>query len=82
MGAFVVQGVRHILFGADHMLFVLGLLLIVIKRSLDAAEDGDRINRRTQQHASDCDPWLCGGACPAVECRDCTECTEYSFSGP
>jgi hypothetical protein len=29
MGAFVVQGIRHILFGADHMLFVLGLLLIV-----------------------------------------------------
>jgi hypothetical protein len=28
-GAYVVQGLRHILFGADHMLFVLGLLLIV-----------------------------------------------------
>ena len=32
MGTFVVQGVRHILFGADHMLFVLGLLLIVKDR--------------------------------------------------
>jgi hydrogenase/urease accessory protein HupE len=28
----VVQGIRHILFGADHMLFVLGLLLIVDDR--------------------------------------------------
>jgi hypothetical protein len=31
-GTYVVQGVRHILFGADHMLFVLGLLLIVNDR--------------------------------------------------
>jgi hydrogenase/urease accessory protein HupE len=29
---YVVQGIRHILFGADHMLFVLGLLLIVANR--------------------------------------------------
>ena len=28
-GTYVVEGVRHILFGADHLLFVLGLLLIV-----------------------------------------------------
>ena len=27
-----MQGIRHILFGADHMLFVLGLLLIVKDR--------------------------------------------------
>jgi hydrogenase/urease accessory protein HupE len=32
MGTFIVQGFRHILFGADHMLFVLGLLLIVKDR--------------------------------------------------
>ena len=32
MGTFVVQGIRHILFGADHLLFVLGLLLIVKDR--------------------------------------------------
>ena len=32
MGTFVLQGIRHILFGADHMLFVLGLLLIVKDR--------------------------------------------------
>jgi hydrogenase/urease accessory protein HupE len=32
VGTFVVQGIRHILFGADHMLFVLGLLLIVKDR--------------------------------------------------
>ena len=32
MGAYIVQGIRHILFGADHMLFVLGLLLIVKDR--------------------------------------------------
>ncbi len=32
VGTYVVQGVRHILFGADHMLFVLGLLLIVTNR--------------------------------------------------
>ena len=32
MGCFIVQGIRHILFGADHMLFVLGLLLIVKDR--------------------------------------------------
>ena len=32
MGTFMVQGIRHILFGADHMLFVLGLLLIVKDR--------------------------------------------------
>jgi hydrogenase/urease accessory protein HupE len=31
-GTYVLQGVRHILFGADHMLFVLGLLLIVTDR--------------------------------------------------
>jgi len=29
MGTYVVEGLRHILFGADHLLFVLGLLLIV-----------------------------------------------------
>jgi hydrogenase/urease accessory protein HupE len=32
MGTYFVQGIRHILFGADHMLFVLGLLLIVKNR--------------------------------------------------
>ncbi len=32
MGSFIIQGIRHILFGADHMLFVLGLLLIVKDR--------------------------------------------------
>ena len=32
VGTYIVQGIRHILFGADHMLFVLGLLLIVIDR--------------------------------------------------
>ena len=31
-GNYVVEGIRHILFGADHMLFVLGLLLIVKDR--------------------------------------------------
>jgi hydrogenase/urease accessory protein HupE len=31
-GTYVLQGIRHILFGADHMLFVLGLLLIVANR--------------------------------------------------
>jgi hydrogenase/urease accessory protein HupE len=31
-GTYVVEGVRHILFGADHLLFVLGLLLIVKDR--------------------------------------------------
>jgi hypothetical protein len=31
-GTYVEQGVRHILFGADHTLFVLGLLLIVRDR--------------------------------------------------
>ena len=29
MGTYMVEGIRHILFGADHLLFVLGLLLIV-----------------------------------------------------
>jgi hydrogenase/urease accessory protein HupE len=32
VGNFIVEGIRHILFGADHMLFVLGLLLIVKNR--------------------------------------------------
>jgi hydrogenase/urease accessory protein HupE len=32
MGNFVLEGIRHILFGADHLLFVLGLLLIVKDR--------------------------------------------------
>src|ERR1700730_7261484 len=32
IGSFIVEGIRHILFGADHMLFVLGLLLIVKDR--------------------------------------------------
>ena len=31
-GTYLVQGIRHILFGADHLLFVLGLLLIVANR--------------------------------------------------
>ena len=31
-GTYIAQGIRHILFGADHMLFVLGLLLIVRDR--------------------------------------------------
>ncbi len=31
-GTYLAQGIRHILFGADHMLFVLGLLLIVTDR--------------------------------------------------
>lgn len=29
LGTYMVEGMRHILFGADHLLFVLGLLLIV-----------------------------------------------------
>jgi hypothetical protein len=29
MGTYIVEGIRHILFGTDHLLFVLGLLLIV-----------------------------------------------------
>ena len=32
VGTYAVQGIRHILFGADHLLFVLGLLLIVKDR--------------------------------------------------
>jgi len=28
-GTYIVEGIRHIVFGADHLLFVLGLLLIV-----------------------------------------------------
>ena len=32
MGTYIVEGIRHILFGADHLLFVLGLLLIVPDR--------------------------------------------------
>lgn len=32
LGTYIVEGVRHILFGADHLLFVLGLLLIVKDR--------------------------------------------------
>jgi HupE / UreJ protein len=32
IGTYMVQGIRHIVFGADHMLFVLGLLLIVQNR--------------------------------------------------
>ena len=32
VATYIVQGIRHILFGADHMLFVLGLLLIVRDR--------------------------------------------------
>ena len=33
-GTYLVQGIRHILFGADHLLFVLGLLLIVKGRMM------------------------------------------------
>jgi hydrogenase/urease accessory protein HupE len=32
IGTYLVEGIRHILFGADHLLFVLGLLLIVKNR--------------------------------------------------
>jgi hydrogenase/urease accessory protein HupE len=31
-GTYIVEGIRHILFGTDHLLFVLGLLLIVNDR--------------------------------------------------
>jgi hydrogenase/urease accessory protein HupE len=31
-GTYIVHGIRHILFGADHLLFILGLLLIVKDR--------------------------------------------------
>jgi len=34
VGTYIVQGIRHILFGTDHMLFVLGLLLIVKNRRM------------------------------------------------
>ena len=33
-GTYIVEGIRHILFGADHLLFVLGLLLIVKDRRM------------------------------------------------
>lgn len=33
-GTYLVQGIRHILFGADHLLFVLGLLLLVRGRMM------------------------------------------------
>jgi hydrogenase/urease accessory protein HupE len=32
VSAYVLEGIRHILFGADHLLFVLGLLLIIKDR--------------------------------------------------
>jgi len=32
MGTYLVEGIRHILLGVDHLLFVLGLLLIVANR--------------------------------------------------
>jgi hydrogenase/urease accessory protein HupE len=32
VGTYIVEGIRHILFGADHLLFVLGLVLIVKDR--------------------------------------------------
>jgi hydrogenase/urease accessory protein HupE len=32
MGTYMVEGLRHILFGVDHLLFVLGLVLIVKER--------------------------------------------------
>jgi hydrogenase/urease accessory protein HupE len=32
VGAYLVQGIEHILFGADHLLFVLGLMLMVRER--------------------------------------------------
>ena len=50
MGTYIVEGIRHILFGADHLLFVLGLLLIVAQR-MDAGEDDHRVHRRPQHHA-------------------------------
>ena len=68
-GTYVVQGIRHILFGADHMLFVLGLLADR-QRPLDAVEDRDRIYRCTQHHAGDRNPRLCRGSDSSVECRD------------
>ena len=44
MAAFLLLGVEHILTGPDHLLFVLGLLLLVRDR-VDAAEDGQRLHR-------------------------------------
>ena len=45
LGSYVVHGIRHIAFGADHLLFVLGLLLIVKDRwMLD--QDDHRVHRR------------------------------------
>ena len=40
-GAYLLHGIQHIAFGVDHLLFVLGLLLIV-QRSLDAARRRSR----------------------------------------
>ena len=68
-GTYIVQGIRHILFGADHMLFVLGLLLIV-QRPLDAAEDRDRVHGGAQHHAGDCNSRLRRGSGSSAECRD------------
>ncbi len=42
-------GVHHILGGVDHLLFVLGLLLIV--RGGNASSYGDRVHRCAQHHA-------------------------------
>ena len=69
MGTYVVEGIRHILFGADHLLFVLGLLLIVGER-VDAGEDGHRLHRRSQHHARH--RYARRRECPgaAAQCRD------------
>ena len=47
---YVVQGIRHILFGADHLLFVLGLLLIVADRWM-LVKTVTAFTRRAQHHA-------------------------------
>ena len=67
-GAFIVQGIRHISLGADHLLFLLGLLADR-ERPLDAVENRHRIYRGAQHHARNCDAWVCECAGDSVECR-------------
>ncbi len=39
VGAYLVHGIQHISFGVDHLLFVLGLLLIVGTGAMPCARD-------------------------------------------
>ena len=70
-GAYIVQGIRHILCGIDHLLFILGLMFIVKDRWI--CKDSDRVHCCTLDHARHRDARFRADARGAAERGDCVE---------